>query len=139
MAWKRDVKEGISAEVAADHEAVVAACRKAADQLGRHARVEADEVRITVSFLPGLSPKLSYVSSIMGIAVRQAGPGRLRLDSAVERYRLKQTTFLGFIPAGPKTLVGRGQFLRYLTALEAELGALDPAAGSVRRHDPSVA
>jgi hypothetical protein len=44
-----------------------------------------------------------------------------------------QSKVLGFIPAGPKRLVGRSQYFKFLNALETELGALDPASGSVQR------
>ncbi|MFL6117845.1 MAG: hypothetical protein ACJ786_41805 [Catenulispora sp.] len=46
-----------------------------------------------------------------GISARPAGPGRRHLDPAAERCRLKPPS----------------------------LSALDPAGGSVHRHDPSVA
>jgi hypothetical protein len=136
MSWKNDVREGITADVTADREAVVAACRRATDTLGKHARLEAGPGKVTVSFLPGMSQRMSHVSPIVGVALRPAEAGRLRVDVRVERYKLNQSVMLGFIPAGPKTLVGRGQLLRFLAALETELGALDPVSGSVRRTDP---
>lgn len=139
MAWKRDINEGLNAEVAADRDAVVAACRRAAGTLGKHARLEASAAKVTVSFLPGLSATFSQVSPIVGIALSPAEAGRVRVDTQVERYRTSQPVVLGFVPAGPKRLVGRGQFLRFLAALETELSALDPATGSVRRRDPAAA
>lgn len=134
MAAKHDIQHGISAEVRSERDEVVAACRRAADTLGKHARVDSNAAKVTVSILPGLSQKFSSVSPVVGIDLRPADGGRVHLDTRVERHRTIQSRVFGFIPAGPKRLVGRQYFFRFLNALETEIGALDPATGSIQRR-----
>jgi len=136
MAAKADIQHGITAQVHADRDSVVAACRRAAERLGKHARFEANATRVTVAILPGITPKFSSVSPIVSIDLRPGNGGGVQLESRVERYRTIQSRLFGFVPAGPKRLVGKQPFFRFLDALETELGALDPAAGTVNRRLP---
>ena len=139
MAAKQDIQRGISADVRADRDAVVAACWRAAEAVGKHARIEANAAKVTVAILPGASQKFSTISPVVGIHLRPAAGNRVHLDTRVEQHRTVQSRMFGFIPAGPKRLVGRQFFFRFLDALETELGALDPATGLVQRRDFATA
>jgi hypothetical protein len=134
VAARHDIRHGISAELQADRDDVIAACRRAAAVLGKRARVEASAAKVTVSISPGMSQDLRSLSPVLGIDLRPSGGGRVQVETRVEVHRTIRSRILGFIPAGPKRLVGRYHFFRFLNALETELGALDPVSGSVRRH-----
>lgn len=133
MAAKHDIQQGISAEVAADREVVVDACRRAAQILGEHARLHADAAKVTVEILPGPSRAPAPVSPVVGISLQPSDAGRVCVDARIERYRTSRPVAFGFIPTGVKHLVGRTHFRRFLNALEVELAALDPVTGRVRR------
>jgi len=133
---ERDVNQGISAEIRADGKSVAAACRRAAETLGSHARVGVGAAGVRVEILPGMVQALSRVSPVVFISMQAVADGRLRVETRVEGWVTSQSTMFGIIPVGPKTLVGRGHYLRFLSALETELGALDPGAGAVRRRGP---
>jgi hypothetical protein len=139
VAARHDIRHGITAELRADTEEIIAACRRAASVLGKRALVEAGAAKVTVSILPGLSQELASLSPVLGIALLPSGGGRVRLETRVELHRTIRSRVFGVIPAGPKELVGRHHFFRFLRALENELGALDPMTGSVWRHAPQPA
>ena len=136
MGAKQDVQHGVTADVRADRDAVVGACQRAAETLGKHARVQANAAKVTVQILPGVSQTFSSVSPTVGINLRPGRDGHVHLEASVESHRTVQSTVFGFIPAGPKRLVGRQYFFRFLNALETELAALDPVSGSVQRRQP---
>jgi hypothetical protein len=132
MAAKHDIQQGISAEVAADRDVVIAACRRAAQTLGERARLHAGSASLTVEIRPGLARALTHVSPVVGISLQPSDAGRVSVQARVERHRESRPVF-GFLPAGLEHLVGRGHFRRFLDALEIELVALDPVTGRVRR------
>lgn len=134
MTARHDIRHGISAELTADRDDVIDACRRAAAVLGKRARVEANAAKVTVSILPGLAKEPALHFPVLGIDLQPSGGGRVHLETRVELHRTIRSRMLGFIPAGRKELVGRHHFFRLLSALENELGALDPVTGSVRRH-----
>lgn len=129
MAAKDEIQQGISAEVAADRDVVVDACRRAAQILGEHARLHADAAKVTVEILAGLS----RVSPVVGISLDLSDAGRVCVQARIERYRTSRPVAFGFIPTGVKHLVGRSYFRSFLNALEVELAALDPVTGRVSR------
>jgi hypothetical protein len=133
MAAAHDVQHKINAEVDAEPDAVVEACRRATEALGKHARMHFNAAKVTVEILPGLSQAFSHVSPVVAVHLRPAGIGRIQVAAQVEGYMTRQSKVMGFIPAGPKRLVGRSYFFRFLNALETELGALDPATGPAQR------
>jgi len=131
MAAKHDIQRGINAEVGAGREAVVEACARAVATLGKHGRSEATSQVVTVQILPGMSQKLSSISPIVEISLKPAAQGRISVSTKVTRYRTSQSKLFAFIPMGPKTLVGKSYFVKFLNALETELRALDPAGSQV--------
>jgi hypothetical protein len=56
----------------------------------------------------------------------------MHLETTLARYKTLQSHVFGFVPAGPKRLACRQQFLMLLDALENELRALDPRGTIVR-------
>jgi hypothetical protein len=133
MAAAHDVQHKINAEVDAEPDAVVEACRRATETLGKHARMHFNAAKVTVEILPGLSQTFSHISPVVAVHLRPAGIGRIQVAAQVEGYMTRQSKVMGFIPAGPKRLVGRGYFFRFLNALGTELAALDPATGPAQR------
>jgi hypothetical protein len=116
---------------------VYAACGRAVAPLGKRAEIASVAEGAIVSFYPGVARSLSSRSPIVGVAITVTTDGRTKVEAEIIKYRTLQSRILHFIPAGPKRLVGRSQYFSFLTNLEHELGALDPARISLRRHRPS--
>jgi hypothetical protein len=137
MGAKADVQHAVSAEVATSPERAYEACQRAVAPLGKKAEIERASGGAVVSFYPGFPRSLSSRSPVVAVSIGEVGDGRVAVRTEVGGYRTLQTKVLGFIPAGVKRLVGRSQFFTFLTNLEHELGALDPAGAAVVRHRPS--
>jgi hypothetical protein len=138
LAAKHDIQRGIIAEIAATRDDITEACRRATDSVGEYASVKpaADQVNITIlgrkQFVSTKGDRKRFFLMDLGVNMRPAQDGRIRIETQVGRYKTQQSTALGFIPAGPKRLVGRTTFLKILDSLENELRALDPSVDVVR-------
>jgi hypothetical protein len=138
LAAKHDIQRGITVEMTATRDDIAEACRRATEPVGEYARVEptTDQVSITIlgrkQFVSKQGERKRFFLMDLGVNTSPAEDGRIRIETKVGRYKTQQSTALGFIPAGPKRLVGRTTFLKILDSLENELRALDPNADVVR-------
>ncbi len=139
MSAKHDVKHKVVATVNAPPAEVRAACQRAAESLGKKATIEGNSERITVAIKGGPVSALSSTSPIVVVTLSPAGEGAVKVESSVQSFRTVQSKIIGFIPAGPKRLIGRTSYFAFLNALELELRAVDPTSGQVRRHDHTSA
>jgi hypothetical protein len=115
MTAKRDAMRGLSAHVAAAKESVVEACLRATEPFAERTDVQITADGLTVSF----TRKVYRFQSVTR-------------TSPVLDYATLQTKALGFIPSGPKMMIGAGVIEKFLDALEAQLHVVDPAA-EIRR------
>lgn len=53
-----------------------------------------------------------------------------RLTTSLLDYKTSQMTYLYFIPMGPKTIEGYGEYRRFMNALQEVFAAADPSARS---------
>lgn len=132
MSAQDDVKVGLQATVHATRDDVIAACTRAAASLGNHASATASSAKVTVKILPGLVKSMSKASPTVGVDLKPGNDGQVVLRAKVEQYLIFQSR-LFFIPFGPKQLVGKSYYQKFLTALERELQALDSGKGSIQR------
>jgi len=139
LAAKHDIQRRITAVIEAEADQLVEACERAAEPINDHkrleTRVEVKNTTVLISLLvkplmrattPG---KQSWVTVVEFNIERD---GAMHLETNLAHYKTLQSHVLGFIPAGPKSLVCRQQFLMLLDALENELRALDPRGTIVR-------
>jgi hypothetical protein len=138
MAAKHDVQRRITAELSTTRENITETCRRAAEAVGEHATVKpaADQVNITIlgrkQFVAMKGDRKRFFLMDLAVKMRPAQEGNIRLETEVGRYKTQQSAVFGFIPAGPKRLVGRTSFFKVLNSLENELRVLDPNADIVR-------
>ena len=138
MAAKTDSQIGVQATVFASREAVVEACTRAAGVLGSHASASTSGAKVTVKILPGMIKSMSKVSPLVGINLKPgSAEGSIDVNAQIESYRTSQSALLGFIPLGPKLLVGKSTYMNFLTSLERELAAIDAGNGTIRRTSPT--
>jgi hypothetical protein len=131
--------EYLRCEVRADQTAARTAVQRAVEALGKHAAIAGEsDGQMLVYILPGMVTAMSSRSPQVHVTFAPAGD-RVSVSTAIGRYATRQSKFLAFIPAGPKTLVGRSHHRRFLDTLEAELIALDPNARPVRGNGRSEA
>jgi hypothetical protein len=122
-----DARMGIVADIDATPEEAVMACQRAVDVLGSHATISVASGVFTVAIRPEYG-RLSAVSPVVGIKLPPAVSGGVTVVAQISDYLTSQAKTFGFIPAGPKRLVGKDQYFRFLGALEVELRALDSSA-----------
>jgi hypothetical protein len=138
MAARTDSQIGVQATVFASRDAVVEACTRAANVLGNHASASSSAAKVTVKILPGMIKSMSKVSPTVGIDLSPgSAEGSIDVNAHIESYRTSQSALLGFIPIGPKLLVGKSTYLNFLTSLEQELAAIDTGKGTIRRTSPT--
>ena len=133
MGAKNDIEERVTAQLNTSTDDVLVACQRAAATLGKRAKLSTDGAKILVHIHtnPITGPNASIVVRITATTNREAGS--VHVSTAVVSYRTTQPKMIGFIPAGPKHLIGRNQYFKFLDALETELRSLDPAGGHVSR------
>jgi hypothetical protein len=136
LAAKHDIERGITGDITATNEQLLEACRRAAEPISEHKRleglVEGGDGNMIVSLVvkPLMGSKPGQVSWV--VAIGATGNNVKHVTAQIVRYKTLQSRVMGFIPAGPKTLGGRREFFMLLDALENELRALDPKGEIVR-------
>jgi hypothetical protein len=132
MSVQRDAQVGLRASLHASRDEIVAACLRAAEVLGGHASASASPAKVIVQIFPGFVKSLSKVSPLVGITLQPGTDDVVLLAAKIEQYKTLQSRAF-FIPIGPQQLVGKGTYLNFLKALEAELRAIDAGNGTVER------
>lgn len=140
MAAKRDLQNGITADLTVAPEEALGACRRASETFGEWAHFESNGRAATVTLiLRSLGGRLVGSKRgrpmVVGIRLSESDTWTAHLNTTVEKYVTSQSKVFGFIPAGPKTLWGREAYFKLLGALENELRAIDPK-GDIVRHRP---
>jgi hypothetical protein len=139
LAAKHDIQRRITADIEAEADQVVEACERAAEPINDHkrleTRVEIGNGKVLISLLVNPLMRATAPGKQSWVTVVEFDVGRdgaIHLETNLARYKTLQSHVFGFVPAGPKSLVCRQQFLMLLDALENELRALDPE-GTIAR------
>jgi hypothetical protein len=119
---KNDQHIGLTATVPATRDEVVAVIRHATGALSK-VDVSESSAKITMLFYPGLIKAMSKRSPQGALSLSPEGDDKVVVRARLEKWLTSQQRFM-LIPVGPKMLVGKGQWVTYLRALEQELRAL---------------
>lgn len=131
MSADDDIRTGMAAVLSVNADAVRRAVARAAGVLGGHAETtETGSHQVVVRIRPGYG-RLSAVSPVVTVSLKEVA-GKLQVTAQITSYVQTQAKMFGFIGMGPKSLVGKDAYYKWLDALSAELTSLDPA-GEVRR------
>jgi hypothetical protein len=120
---KNDQHIGLTATVPATRDEVVAVIRHATGALSNKVDVSESSAKITMLFYPGLIKVMSKRSPQGAISLSPEGDDKVVVRARLEKWLTSQQRFM-LIPVGPKRLVGKGQWVTYLRALDQEFRAL---------------
>ncbi len=126
MSVQERAAEAAHISTGADPSAIKAAADRAAEaSKSWDATVRSQQQTSENELLYLVKQKIGITHLTFAVAIGAAGPdGRRRVTTKIVKYFTTQPKVAGFIPVGPKSIVGLRNYRHFMSNLEAQLAGL---------------